>query len=84
MSQGDLIGYVGATGLATGPHLDFRFYMKGNPIDFLKTEFPNSRSIPGSLRADFNARKEAYLAELRKGTVARQNEDRDAKDEEES
>jgi len=84
VSQGDLIGYVGATGLATGPHLDFRFYMKGNPIDFLKTEFPNSRSIPGSLRADFNARKEAYLAELRKGTVARQNEDRDAKDKEES
>jgi murein DD-endopeptidase MepM/ murein hydrolase activator NlpD len=38
--QGEVIGYVGATGLATGPHLDFRFYKNGYPIDPLKVKAP--------------------------------------------
>lgn len=38
--QGDVIGYVGSTGLATGPHLDFRFYKNGSAIDPLKVEAP--------------------------------------------
>ena len=40
VQQGQVIGYVGKTGLATGPHLDMRFWKNGKPIDPLKVEAP--------------------------------------------
>ena len=45
LKQGDLLGYVGSTGLATGPHLDFRFYRNGKAINPLKVESPPSKPI---------------------------------------
>ena len=43
--QGQVIGYVGATGTATGPHLDFRVYKDGTAINPLKMESPSADPI---------------------------------------
>lgn len=43
--QGDVIGYVGATGVATGPHLDFRVWKGGSPINPLTMESPSAEPV---------------------------------------
>jgi len=45
LKQGDLIGYVGSTGLASGPHLDFRVYKNGQAIDPLKLKSPSAKPV---------------------------------------
>ena len=64
VEQGDTIGYVGMSGLATGPHLHYEFRVNGVHKNPLKVHLPHSRPITGSLMADFKAQSQPILAEL--------------------
>ncbi len=51
--QGDIIGYVGSTGLATGPHVCFRFWKNGKQVDHLKEKFPPSLPIDKKYKEEY-------------------------------
>ena len=50
VSQGDVIGLVGSTGLATGPHVCYRFWKNGVQIDPLKEKLPEATPIDRALK----------------------------------
>lgn len=55
--KGDVIGYVGKTGLATGPHLCFRFWKNGRQVDFLKERLPAEKPLSKDQIVKFEALK---------------------------
>ncbi|HIB36677.1 MAG TPA: M23 family peptidase [Mesonia sp.] len=53
VKQGDIIGYVGSTGLATGPHVCYRFWVYGKQVDPYQQNLPSSEPLKESLKPDY-------------------------------
>ncbi|HKJ77578.1 MAG TPA: peptidoglycan DD-metalloendopeptidase family protein, partial [Gammaproteobacteria bacterium] len=64
VKQGQVIGYVGASGLATGPHLHYEFRVNGVHRDPLKVELPKAEPIRKAYRDDFRQASKPLLAQL--------------------
>jgi len=64
VKQGDVIGYVGATGRVTGAHLHYEFQKNGNHVDPLKVELPAAQPLKAELRDDLRDLSDDLLAQM--------------------
>ena len=62
VKQGDVIGYVGSTGLASGPHLCYRFWKNGKQVDPRNEKFESVKQIPDSLKMEFEKVYQSFQA----------------------
>lgn len=62
--QGQTIGYVGSTGLATGPHVCYRFWKNGTQVNSLKVKIPPSKPIKAEYLDEYNAVRDSIKSVL--------------------
>lgn len=64
VKQGQIIGFVGSTGLATGPHVCYRFWKNGRQVDPLREKIPSSEPIAKQFKEEYLAVKDSLMQKL--------------------
>ncbi len=68
--QGQVIGFVGSTGMSTGPHLHYEFHRGGKQVNPLAQKFAMRGTVSGKDAARFQALARQYLAQMKNAPVA--------------
>lgn len=64
VAQGEVVGYVGSSGLATGPHVCFRFWKNGRQVNHLRENLPQAKPLPEESLQKFFEIRDERMAEL--------------------
>ena len=67
---GQVIGYLGSTGLATGPHIHYEVKINDNFVDPMRIKLPQGRELNGDLLAGFKQERDRIDAMMNKAPVA--------------